>query len=278
MSPIVSVPASGCSCAGDHPEQRGLARAVGADDADDAGRAAGRSDRSSISRRSPKPLRRPVGLDDRLAQPRARRDVDLHLLELLVAAPRRRAPRSGPGAPWTSCAGPWGSCAPTRARPRSCAGATLSGRSSCSQALLLLLQPGGVVALVGDALAAVELEDPAGDVVEEVAVVGDRDDRALVLGEVLLQPGDRLGVEVVGRLVEQQQVGRAEQQPAERDAAALAAGERCRPRRRRAAGAARPSRTRAACRGSRRRRRRSCACRRGELVGGLLGVVRRRAR
>ena len=44
--------------------------------------------------------------------------------------------------------------------------------------------------------------------------------------EVLLQPGDRLGVEVVGGLVEQQQVGRAQQQPAERDAAALAAGER----------------------------------------------------
>jgi hypothetical protein len=56
--------------------------------------------------------------------------------------------------------------------------------------------------------------------------VGDGDDRALVLGEVLLEPGDRLGVEVVGRLVEQQQVGLGEQQPAERDAAALAAGER----------------------------------------------------
>ena len=91
---------------------------------------------------------------------------------------------------------------------------------------LLLLEPARVVALVGDALAAVELEDPAGDVVEEVAVVGDRDDRALVLGQVLLQPGDGLGVEVVGGLVQQQQVGRAQQQPAERHAPALAAGER----------------------------------------------------
>ena len=101
----------------------------------------------------------------------------------------------------------------------------VSWRSSCGQPRLLLLEPGGVVALEGDAAAAVELEDPAGDVVEEVAVVGDRDDRALVVLEVLLEPGDRLGVEVVGRLVEQQQVGRGEQQPAERDAAALAAGE-----------------------------------------------------
>ena len=56
--------------------------------------------------------------------------------------------------------------------------------------------------------------------------MGDRDDRALVLGEVALEPVDRLGVEVVRRLVEQQQVGRAQQQATERDAAALAAGER----------------------------------------------------
>jgi len=35
------------------------------------------------------------------------------------------------------------------------------------QTLLLLYQPGRIVALVGDALAAIEFEDPAGDVVEE---------------------------------------------------------------------------------------------------------------
>ena len=41
-----------------------------------------------------------------------------------------------------------------------------------------------------------------------------------------LQPLDRLGVEVVGGLVEQEQVRVLEQQPAERHAALLAAGER----------------------------------------------------
>ena len=105
--------------------------------------------------------------------------------------------------------------------------------------------------------AAVELEDPAGDVVEEVAVVRDGDDGALVVGEEALEPGDRLGVEMVRRLVEQQQVGRGEQQPAERDAAALAAGERRRRRDRRRAGAARPSRGRASRRATRRRGGRS---------------------
>jgi hypothetical protein len=46
-----------------------------------------------------------------------------------------------------------------------------------------------------------------------------------VLGQVLLQPAHALGVEVVGGLVEQQQVGRLEQQLAQRDPAALTTGE-----------------------------------------------------
>ena len=55
--------------------------------------------------------------------------------------------------------------------------------------------------------------------------MGDRDDGAGVLLQVLLQPRDALGVQVVGGLVEQQQVGRLEQQLAQRDAAALTTGE-----------------------------------------------------
>jgi len=55
--------------------------------------------------------------------------------------------------------------------------------------------------------------------------VGDRDDGALVLLQVLLQPRHGLGVEVVGRLVEEQDVGLGQQQPAQRHAAAFTAGE-----------------------------------------------------
>ena len=72
-------------------------------------------------------------------------------------------------------------------------------------------------------MSAVELEDPARDVVEEVTIVGDGDDRARILLEEVLEPAHRLGVEVVGRLVEQQHVGLRQQQAAQRDAAALAA-------------------------------------------------------
>ena len=56
--------------------------------------------------------------------------------------------------------------------------------------------------------------------------MGDGDDGALVLGQVALEPGHRLGVEVVGGLVEQQQFGRAQEQPTQRHAPALTAGER----------------------------------------------------
>ena len=94
------------------------------------------------------------------------------------------------------------------------------------QARLLLVEPRGVVPLPRDAAPAVELEDPPGDIVEEIPVVGDRHHGAGVLGEMALEPGDRLGVEVVGRLVEEQQVGLAQEQPAKRHAPPLAARER----------------------------------------------------
>ena len=91
------------------------------------------------------------------------------------------------------------------------------------QAPLLLLEPARVVAFPGDARAAVQLQDPAGDVVEEVPVVRHGDDGARVFGEVALEPGHGFGVEVVGGLVEEEQVRPLQQNLAERDAALLAA-------------------------------------------------------
>ena len=109
--------------------------------------------------------------------------------------------------------GPRGQAHPFElARERPLAG--FAGLLLAAQPLELLLEPARVVALERDAPTAIELEDPLGDVVEEVAIVGDRDDRARVLLQEPLQPVDRLGVEVVGGLVEQQQVGVAEEEPA----------------------------------------------------------------
>ncbi len=55
--------------------------------------------------------------------------------------------------------------------------------------------------------------------------MGDREDSARIVLQVLLEPEHRLGVEVVRRLVEEEQVRRLEQEPAEGHAPALATGE-----------------------------------------------------
>ena len=75
-----------------------------------------------------------------------------------------------------------------------------------------------VISFVSGHLVAVlvEFEDGGGDRVDEVPVVGDEQHRALVCREVPLQPGQGWVVEVVGGLVEQQDVRRGEQQRGQR--------------------------------------------------------------
>ena len=70
-----------------------------------------------------------------------------------------------------------------------------------------------------DARATVQFQNPSGDRIKEIAVVGDDQNGAFVIDQVLLQPADCFGVEVVGRFVEQQHVGRIQQKLAERDTA-----------------------------------------------------------
>ena len=53
----------------------------------------------------------------------------------------------------------------------------------------------------------------------------DRDDGTRIVVEELLEPGDGLGVQVVGRLVQQQHVRLGQEQAAQGDAAAFAAGQ-----------------------------------------------------
>ena len=69
--------------------------------------------------------------------------------------------------------------------------------------------------------ATIDFENPGRHLIQEVAIMGHGDDGAFVILEVALQPRDRAGIEVVGRLIEQQQVRLLQQQPAQRDAAAL---------------------------------------------------------
>ena len=55
--------------------------------------------------------------------------------------------------------------------------------------------------------------------------MGNRDDRSRITLQVMFEPSDRLRIEVIGRLVEQENVGLLQEQPAQRHSAAFAAGQ-----------------------------------------------------
>ena len=175
--------------------------------------------------RSSKPLVEVVRLQDDVAESRSGRDVDLggvdlahpvglgrHLLVARQTRPALGLPGLGVGAHPLELAlqhlGALGVLLALDLEP-----------------VLLRLQVRRVVALVGVGLATVELEDPARHVVEEVPVVGHGQHGPRVRRQVALEPLHRLGVEVVGGLVEQQQGGLLQQQLAQRDPTALATGE-----------------------------------------------------
>src|SRR5699024_4566080 len=96
--------------------------------------------------------------------------------------------------------------------------------ASYFQTLSLLLQVGGVVALVWVELAAVDLTDPARYVIKEVTVVSNSQDSTRVVFQVLFQPLHRFSIQVVSRLVEQQQVWLTQQQLRQSDTAAFTTG------------------------------------------------------
>lgn len=85
--------------------------------------------------------------------------------------------------------------------------------------------PVAVTALVAFDVAADHFPGVGGDGVEEPAVVGHHDQRAAAAQQVLGQPLHALHVEMVGRLVQYQQVELAHQRRGERDPPPLAAGE-----------------------------------------------------
>jgi RNase P/RNase MRP subunit p29 len=93
------------------------------------------------------------------------------------------------------------------------------------KARLLFLHVERVVAGIELRLAVVQLHDARDDAVEEIAVVGDGQDGPLKFFNIALEPFHRVHIEVVRRLVEQQDIGLLEQQPREVHARFLAAGE-----------------------------------------------------
>ncbi len=94
------------------------------------------------------------------------------------------------------------------------------------QALLAPTQVVVVIAGPTGELATVDLDDAGGERTQEAAVVGDEDQTTGEGLEKALQPVDGLDVEVVGGLVQQQDVGRTHQGLAQQHAPLHAAGQR----------------------------------------------------
>ena len=179
---------------------------------------------SSISSRSPKPLRRLRRFDHQIAQPRPRRDVQILGFVTLLEFLRFQFLEAGHAGLALGVATLGVGAHPFQFRLH---GLGVGGFLFLLdfQPLFLLFQPGGVVALPRNAVTAIQFQNPAGDIVEEVAVVGDGDHGAGVILQEALQPGHRFGVQMVGRFVQQQHVGLGQQQPAQGDAALFAAGQ-----------------------------------------------------
>ena len=93
-------------------------------------------------------------------------------------------------------------------------------------ALDALAVEGAVVAPERGQAPIAQLPDPLDRSVEECAVVGGDEQGAGPPAEVLLEPLERADVEVVRRLVEEQQVGVRDDEPGERGARLLATGQR----------------------------------------------------
>ena len=191
-------------------EQRGLTDTVGADDAHDA--VARQGERKVIDEHAAiELLVQMMGLEHLVAQTRAHRDADVGPVELLACA--------GLGL-HLLVAGQTGLVLCLTGLRRAAhpleLGLHALGELGIAVALSLDtrglgLQIRGVVALVGIEVTTVDLTDPLGDVVQEVTVVCNGQDGTLVVVQEVLEPQDRLGVQVVRGLVEQQQVGGLEQ-------------------------------------------------------------------
>ena len=93
------------------------------------------------------------------------------------------------------------------------------------EALLLFLEVEAVVAAVELGLARGYFNDALHDLIEEITVVRDRQDRALEVPDVVLQPLHAAQVQMVRRLVEQQDVRLLEQQARQVHARLFAAGQ-----------------------------------------------------
>ncbi len=229
----MTVPSScspGTALPGQHLQQRGLAAAVDPDDSHPlpGGQPPGHPvQEGALAAIGPGRHRNVLQLDHGLAQPGGGQPGQL---DAVPGRRLRRDERGGRLDPELRLGGPGLGAAlqPGELLAGQVAAAALGGFLA-ALAFGLREHVGGVAALGGAHLAPVDLPGPLAHQVEQPAVVADHDDRAVpALGsvaQVAAEPVDRLDVEVVGGLVEQQDVGLGHQQGGQRDPPPLAAGQ-----------------------------------------------------
>ena len=215
----------GLQLAEQQPQQRRLAGAVRADQAD-AIAAQDALREVADDRRAAERLRHVLRLEHQLPERLPVVDGEPHVAGLRAYA--ARSARSAISARTRPSLRVRRALTPCRSHASSCASflsSRSSSRASASSAAVLLLEVARVAARPRREPAAIELDDARGERGEEGAVVGDEQERAGIAAQVLLEPADRVDVEMVGRLVEQQQVRLGDQRAAEQRAAAPAAGQ-----------------------------------------------------
>ena len=90
---------------------------------------------------------------------------------------------------------------------------------------MFLFEPRRIIPFEGNSFAPVQFQDPSGHVVEKIPVVCHGKNGPFVLTEMKFEPGDRFGVEMIRRFVEEQHIRLLKKKAAERDTAPLSAGE-----------------------------------------------------
>ena len=207
---------------GDQVQQRGLSRAVVAHDADPV--SPQEVIREVIDHRpAVKGLCDIIQLDDLFAQPAGSRS-QLHRIVRLrrILVPQRLVP----GDPFLGFGGP-GTAAPhdpLPLHPKDGLALALAGLSHL-RPLFLQLQVLGVVGLIVIQLSPAQFCDVVDHPLQEIAVMGHHDEPAFEAAEPILQPGHHLTVQVVGGLVQDQDVRRSQQCRSQCHALALSAGE-----------------------------------------------------
>ena len=84
----------------------------------------------------------------------------------------------------------------------------------------------GIVAFIGSQNAVFQLQRAGSKTIEEIAVMRNDEQRALIRGEIVLQPEEGRGVKVVGRLIQNEQFGFFQKQTAQLELGALASRHR----------------------------------------------------